>query len=117
MVSCVIICVLFLMTMISGEIRTREYTTNKATLDSQDLLMLREKDQQLKAENQRYQSQVEKLSERIKGLQGSEILVLCKIFSRISGQTYRRKSFSDKPGAEDQHSEMQVKSNWLLSLY
>ena len=58
--------------IISGEIRTREYTTNKATLDSQDLLMLREKDQQLKAENQRYQTQVEKLNERIKGLQAGE---------------------------------------------
>ena len=34
--------------------------------------MLREKDQQLKAENQRYQTQVEKLNERIKGLQAGE---------------------------------------------
>ena len=63
---------MFLTMSISGEIRTREYTTNKATLDSQDLLMLREKDQQLKAENQRYQTQVEKLNERIKGLQAGE---------------------------------------------
>lgn len=38
-------------------------------MDSQDLLMIREKDQQLKAENQRYQTQIEKLNERIKSLQ------------------------------------------------
>lgn len=52
-----------------GEIRTREHRTNKASMDSQDLLMIREKDQQLKAENQRYQTQIEKLNERIKSLQ------------------------------------------------
>ena len=69
---CNITIIVFLKMIISGEIRTREYTTNKATLDSQDLLMLREKDQQLKAENQRYQTQVEKLNERIKGLQAGE---------------------------------------------
>ena len=69
---CNITIIVFLTMIISGEIRTREYTTNKATLDSQDLLMLREKDQQLKAENQRYQTQVEKLNERIKGLQAGE---------------------------------------------
>ena len=38
-------------------------------MDSQDLLMLKEKEQQLKAENQRHQTQIEKLNERIKNLQ------------------------------------------------
>ena len=38
-------------------------------MDSQDLLMRREKEQQLKAENARYQTQIEKLNERIKGMQ------------------------------------------------
>ena len=54
---------------LDGEIRTREHRSNKGTMDSQDLLMLREKEQQLKAENMRYQTQIEKLNERIKGLQ------------------------------------------------
>ena len=48
-------------------------------MDSQDLLMIREKDQQLKAENQRYQTQIEKLNERIKSLQVKYWLV-CEIF-------------------------------------
>ena len=55
--------------MILGEIRTREHRTNKSSMDSQDLLMLKEKEQQLKAENQRHQTQIEKLNERIKNLQ------------------------------------------------
>ena len=38
-------------------------------MDSQDLLMLKEKEQQLKAENLRYQAQIEKINERIKSLQ------------------------------------------------
>lgn len=54
---------------LDGEIRTREHRSNKGTMDSQDLLMLREKEQQLKAENLRFQTQIEKLNERIKGLQ------------------------------------------------
>lgn len=54
---------------LEGEIRTREHRSNKGTMDSQDLLMLREKEQQLKAENARYQTQIEKLNERIKGMQ------------------------------------------------
>ena len=53
---------------LEGEIRTREHRTNKVTLDSQDLIMLREKEQTLKAENLRHQAQIEKLNERIKGL-------------------------------------------------
>lgn len=52
---------------LEGEIRTREHRTNKVTLDSQDLIMLREKEQTLKAENLRHQAQIEKLNERIKG--------------------------------------------------
>ena len=56
---------------LDGEIRTREHRSNKGTMDSQDLLMLREKEQQLKAENARYLAQIEKLNERIKGLQVS----------------------------------------------
>lgn len=54
---------------LDGEIRTREHRSNKGTMDSQDLLMLREKEHQLKAENTRFQTQIEKLNERIKGLQ------------------------------------------------
>ena len=38
-------------------------------MDSQDLLMLKEKEHQLKAENQRHQTQNEKLNDRIKNLQ------------------------------------------------
>ena len=56
---------------LDGEIRTWEHRSNKGTMDSQDLLMLREKEQQLKAENARYLAQIEKLNERIKGLQVS----------------------------------------------
>ena len=54
---------------LDGEIRTREHRSNKGTMDSQDLLMLREKEHQLKAENTRFQIQIEKLNERIKGMQ------------------------------------------------
>ena len=38
-------------------------------MDSQDLLMLREKEQQLRAEVMRSQTQIDRLNERIKGLQ------------------------------------------------
>lgn len=61
---------------LDGEIRTREHRSNKGTMDSQDLLMLREKEQQLKAENLRFQTQIEKLNERIKGLQVRQWLVV-----------------------------------------
>ena len=59
---------------LDGEIRTREHRTNKSSMDSQDLLMLKEKEQQLKAENQRHQTQIEKLNDRIKNLQVKSIL-------------------------------------------
>ena len=72
---------------LDGEIRTREHRSNKGTMDSQDLLMLREKEQQLKAENMRYQTQIEKLNERIKGLQVRTIFFYTKpiIFLYFSG--------------------------------
>ena len=54
---------------LDGEIRTREHRSNRATMDAQDLAMLREKEQQLKAENGRLQTQMEKQIERIKSAQ------------------------------------------------
>ena len=74
---------------LDGEIRTREHRSNKGTMDSQDLLMLREKEQQLKAENARYLAQIEKLNERIKGLQvcfhpSNIFFVICIFYARTS---------------------------------
>eukprot|EP00090_Calanus_glacialis_P028438 TRINITY_DN45680_c0_g1_i1.p1 TRINITY_DN45680_c0_g1~~TRINITY_DN45680_c0_g1_i1.p1 ORF type:complete len:494 (-),score=153.56 TRINITY_DN45680_c0_g1_i1:17-1498(-) len=54
---------------LDGEIRTREHRNNRATMDAQDLTMLREKEQQLKAENSRLQSQMDKQIERMKSVQ------------------------------------------------
>ena len=54
---------------LDGEIRTREHRNNKATMDAQDLTMLKEKEQQLKCENSRLQNQIEKQLERTKAVQ------------------------------------------------
>ena len=77
--------------MILGEIRTREHRTNKSSMDSQDLLMLKEKEQQLKAENQRHQTQIEKLNERIKNLQVKPFSIVISGLNTLNF-IYRRKS-------------------------
>ena len=60
-------------------------------MDSQDLLMLKEKEQQLKAENQRHQTQIEKLNERIKNLQVKPFSIVISGLNTLNF-IYRRKS-------------------------
>ena len=73
---------------LDGEIRTREHRSNKSTMDSQDLLMLREKEQQLKAENQRHQTQIDKLNDRIKNLQVKQLSIIRSCSLSITGENY-----------------------------
>ena len=54
---------------LEGEVRTREHRDNRMSLDSQEVTMLREKEQQLRTEVGRLQNQVEKQGERLKAVQ------------------------------------------------
>ena len=54
---------------LEGEVRTREHRDNRMSLDSQEVTMLREKEQQLRGEVNQLQKQVEKQGERLKAVQ------------------------------------------------